>query len=98
MALYDNGASFQTVDSKGKLYVKDRGMVENLNSEMLDGTHKADFLKQGTVDGVNYGISQNGKSLSLSAVTTTMDTTSQIKLGNIIIKSSDNGNGILIGI
>ena len=98
MALYDNGASFQIQNDKGKLYVTDRGKVVNLNAEMLDGTHKTDFLKQGTVDNVDYGISQNGKTLNITGVSATMDENSQIKLGNITIKSSDNGNGILIGI
>ena len=97
MALYDNGASFETVDSKGKLYVKDRGMVDNLNAEMLDGTHKSDFLKQGTVDSVNYGIQQTGKTLSATGVSLVFDETSQFKLGNIVIKPSNGGRGVLIG-
>ena len=92
--VYNNGASFQV----GALKVTDRNKVVNLNAEMLDGTHKTDFLKQGTVDNVNYGISQNGKTLSMSGETINLDTASQIKIGNIIIKSSNNGNGILIGI
>ena len=95
MALYDNGASFQTtVAKKGKLTVTDRSLVDNLNAEMLDGAHKSDFVKQGTVDNVDYGVAQTGKNLNLSGVNIVADNTCTFKLGNIIIASAKDGQGV----
>jgi len=94
MALYDNGASFQTKNEKGRLYVTDRNLVNNLNAEMLDGAHKSDFVKQGTVDGVDYGVSQSGKTVNLSGVSVVADKNSTFKIGNIIIASAADGEGV----
>ena len=96
--VFESGSNFYQVNGEGSLKVTDRNEVANLNAEMLQGIHKTDILKQGTVDNVNYGISQNGKTLDMSGEEINLDTNSQIKIGNIVIKSSPNGNGILVGI
>ena len=92
--VYASGAAFQTENNKGKLYVTDQGVVENLNAAMLGGASRAAFVEQGPTK----GITQNDKTLTMSGETINLDTASQIKIGNVIIKSSDNGNGILIGV
>lgn len=93
--IYDNGASFR---SGGKLYVTDPNKVDNLNAEKLQDETPESFVKTSSAVHGASGISQSGNSLSMTGETIVLDTSSQIKIGNIIIKSSDNGNGILIGI
>ena len=95
MALYDNGASLR---SGGKLYVTDPSKVENLNADKLRGETPDSFIKTSNAAQGGSGISQSGNQLNMTGENITLDLTSQIKIGNIIIKSSDNGNGILIGI
>ena len=89
-SVYDGGASFRI----GKLYVSDTDVVENLNSQKLQGKVPADFVQTGS----NSGISQSGKTISMAGETINLDTASEIKIGSVIIKSSPDGNGILIGI
>lgn len=96
-SVYDKGAAFL----QGKLKVTDASQVENLNASALQGKQPKDFLQLGTT----FGITQSNKSTALSGVTVTQnsvnvvaDTNSIFKIGNVVIKSSDNGNGILIGI
>lgn len=96
-SVYSSGASFQG----GALKVTDQGKVENLNASKLEGRGANDFIKT-----TNFGLSQStggvigatGVTVSSVGVTKNYDTTSTIKIGNVIIKSSDNGNGILVGI
>ena len=102
MGLYDNGASFQG----SSLYVNNGNVVSNLNASKLQGKTPSDFINK---DG-ETGLTQSGKIIGLNGVTMNasssvmnfsgninLDTTSEIKLGNLIIKSSDSGYGILIG-
>lgn len=95
---FTDGSKFYHINQKGSISVTDRSPVANLNAEMLEGAHKTDFVKQGTVDSVDYGIVQEGKSISMTGESIALDVTSKLKVGNIVIKPSDNGNGILIGI
>jgi len=89
-SIYDNGASFQG----GTLKVTNSQVVDNLNADKLHGLDDNDFFRVGS----NYGTNQSGKTTTMTGVTHIYDTTSEIKIGNIIIKPSDNGNGILVGI
>lgn len=93
MALYDGGASFQG----GALKVTDTGIVENLNVTKLQNETPASFIKTSSAASGASGISQNGNALTMINETINIDTASTIKIGNLIIKSADNGNGILIG-
>lgn len=88
MAIYDNGASFHG----GALKVTDTSQVSNLNVSMLQGKVPTDFvqIKTGITQDINGNISFVNKII-------TLDTTSKIKIGNLVIQSSDSGNGILIG-
>ena len=95
MGLYDNGASFR---GNGRLYVTDQNKVENLNADSLHGEIPESFVKTSSAVSGASGISQSGNTLDMVGETIVFDKTSQIKIGNIIIKSSDNGNGILVGI
>ena len=95
-SVYSSGASFQG----GAVKVTDQSVVSNLNVSKLQGKEPVDFIKT-----TNFGLSQStgiigatGVTVSSVGVTKNYDTTSIIKIGNVIIKSSDNGNGILVGI
>lgn len=95
VTVYSSGASFQ----KGALKVTDTGVVENLNAKRLQGKEPADFVKT-----TGFGITQNtgaievnNLTISKTGVSEIFDSSSQIKIGNVVIKASDN-NGILIGI
>ena len=100
-APYTNGA---VLANGGSLKVTDANRVENLNSSLLQGRDPSDFLQIGS-DFVNSGITQNGANITANSVnvsntgvTYIFDTGSTIKIGNVIIKSSDSGNGILVGL
>lgn len=93
--VYSTGASFQG----GALKVTDAGKVDNLNAEKLQGKEPVDFVKT-----TGFGITQNtgsigvsGLNISNTGVIETFDKNSQIKIGNVIIKATDN-SGIIIGI
>ena len=97
-APYTNGA---VLASGGRLQVTDQNQVENLNASRLQGKVPTDFVNVGS----SYGITQNGKNVAASSVTVantgvtyTFDVNSTIKIGNVVIKSSDEGKGILVGI
>lgn len=108
--VYSSGAAFQTENNKGKLYVTDQGVVENLNADMIDGAHIANLVKQGTVDNVDYGLVQNGKTItatginasaassamSLSGSRLSLDSNSVLKIGGIEIVAASNG--VLFGV
>ena len=86
---WTNGASFQG----GALNVTNTSQVSNLNASMLQGKVPADFLqiKSGITQDINGNISFSSNKMI------TLDTTSKIRIGNLVIQSSDSGNGILIG-
>ena len=89
MAIYDNGASFQG----GALNVTSANKVTNLNASMLNSKTSDDFLQ------VKGGITQNNDGdISFAGRKTIFNTDAEIRIGNVVIKSSDNGNGILIGV
>ena len=102
---YTGGASFQG----GALKVTDTNVVNNLNVSKLQGKQPTDFI--GTDNNVptgttgTFGLKQNGKTINVNNVSVgntgvicSFDNTSKIKIGNIIIQSSDNNKGILIGL
>ena len=91
---WTNGASLRNEQYGGRLYITDSQPVEHLNADMLDGAHRANLLEQGS----DFGITQTGKTLSMAGEIVSLDAASQIKIGNVVIKSSDNGNGILFGL
>lgn len=96
--IYNNGASFQNENTPGKLYVTDRSMVSNLNAELFQNKEPADFLcidKSSSAS--TYGIKQSGKTITMAGETINLDSNSEIRIGNLVIKSADGGNGILIG-
>ena len=101
---YTNGASFQG----GSLKVTDTVKVENLNASYLQGKVPSNFLQLGN----DFGVTQNAKVLGATGVTANLsssaaniinnssvnlDESSEIKIGNLLIKSSSDGFGILIG-
>lgn len=96
--IYASGASFQ---QGGILTVTDTNVVKNLNASQVQGKEPKDFIQIGS----SYGLSQTGKTIEATGVNVSnastsidFDANSTIKIGNVIIKSSDSGNGILIGI
>lgn len=89
MAIYDNGASFQG----GSLNVTSTNKVTNLNASMLNSITSDGFLQR------KGGITQNNDGdISFAGRKAIFNTSAEIRIGNVIIKSSDNGNGILIGV
>lgn len=98
MSIYDSGAAFL---QGGKLQVTDKNEVDNLNAHQLQGKEPKDFIQTGSV----FGLTQSGKTATAAGVTVSntsvnynFDANSTIKIGNVVIKSSNGGNGILIGI
>lgn len=97
-SIYNNGASFQNENTPGKLYVTDRDMVDNLNAELFQYKEPADFLCiDKTPSDSTYGIKQSGKTITMTGETVKLDSSSEIRIGYLVIKSADGGNGILIG-
>ena len=97
-SIYNNGASFQNENNTpGKLYVTDRSMVSNLNAELFQNKEPADFLCIDKSSSATYGIKQSGKTITMTGETINLDNSSEIRIGNLVIKSADGGNGILIG-
>ncbi len=93
--VYENGASFQS----GSLKVTDTGIVSNLNVEKLQNETPASFIKTSSAASGASGISQSGNNLTFNnEVVQLTGAGSKIKIGNLTIKASSDGNGILIGI
>ena len=105
---YTGGASFQG----DKLVVTNTGVVGNLNASFLQGKVPTDFLQLGNNFGITQTAAGNTKGVNVTGVVTNLsssathvqnssidfDANSEIKIGNLIIKSSNGGNGILVGI
>lgn len=99
-APYTNGA---VLSNGGRLQVTDQGKVDNLNAEKLQGRTPGGFIQ--TNNGfVTTGLTQDGTGIAASGITVnntnvrqTFDEDSVIKIGNTVVKASNNG-GILIGI
>lgn len=101
---YTNGASFQ----RDKLVVTNTGVVGNLNASYLQGKTPSDFVQVGNGFGITQSstgvIGVTGVTTNVNSSTTNItnsivniDTGSAIKIGNLLIQSSSNGDGILIG-
>ena len=96
--IYENGS---VLTQGGGLQVTDTKVVKNLNASQVQGKEPKDFIQIGS----DYGLSQTDKTIEITGVSVSntstsinFDANSAIKIGNVIIKSSDSGNGILIGI
>ena len=96
--IYENGS---VLTQGGGLQVTSTNVVKNLNASQVQGKEPKDFIQTGN----DYVLSQDAKTIEAAGVSVSnastsinFDTNSTIKIGNVIIKSSDSGNGILIGI
>ena len=97
--IYDNGAH---LNSSGALLVSSNELVQNLNADYLHGTQPKDFVRAdfsssdaSAASSANFwGIEQKGKTINLSGVKIVADSTSQFKLGNIVIASATDGEGV----
>lgn len=93
--IYVNGASFQG----GALKVTDTNQVTNLNAEKLQGETPASFIKTARAASGASGITQTSGMLTFyNEEAVFSGSNSKIKIGNLIIKASPDGNSILIGI
>ena len=93
--VYSSGASFQG----GALKVTDAQKVDNLNAEKLQGETPDSFIKTASAASSASGISQSGNNLTMSdEIVQFTGSGSKVKFGNIVIKASSDGDGILIGI
>ena len=96
--IYSNGAVLyndEDDDNKGRLQVTSTQQVDNLNASFLQGKVPSDFIQN--VASGSTGMHQDDASNLTVKNETIKLVNSAIKIGNIILRSADNGDGLLIG-
>ena len=98
-AVYSSGAAFYTANNIGKLKTTSREKVDNLNAELLQGETPSSFIKTSSAASGASRITQGTNTLTFNnEVVQFTGADAKIKIGNVVIKSSADGNGILVGI
>lgn len=92
-----NPSKYAKLTTDGKLIVTDRGLVDNLNSDMVDGIEENQFLRTDENRTIKEGTTLTNKGKIEVAEAGEINVSSgRIKVGNFILEALSN-NGVSLG-
>lgn len=92
-----NPSKYAKLTTDGKLIVTDRGLVDNLNSDMVDGIEENQFLRTDENRTIKEGTTLTNKGKIEVAEAGEINVPSgRIKVGNFILEALSN-NGVSLG-